>query len=97
MREGRLVRIDWASEEHAVRVCDADGRIVEGWPGATVTTSAVAAPCVNGGPNSALLVSRPREPSTHRLSGLTRWVGIRCRGARLPSCASGASVATAWR
>jgi len=30
MQEGRFAGIDWASEEHAVCVNDADGRIVEG-------------------------------------------------------------------
>ena len=30
MGEGRFAGVDWASEEHAVCVVDADGRIVEG-------------------------------------------------------------------
>ena len=30
MGQGRFAGIDWASEEHAVCVNDADGRIVEG-------------------------------------------------------------------
>ena len=30
MLEGRFAGVDWASEEHAVSVHDADGRIVEG-------------------------------------------------------------------
>ncbi|HEY8624523.1 MAG TPA: IS110 family transposase [Solirubrobacteraceae bacterium] len=30
MQEGRVAGVDWASEEHAVCVVDADGRIVEG-------------------------------------------------------------------
>jgi hypothetical protein len=44
--EQRFAGIDWASEEHAVFVNDAAGRIVEG--GVTVMTSVESGHCARG-------------------------------------------------